>query len=196
MAVAAVIHKGRLKRGFDPRHLGQIDVSGQLTFVYGFKIKLFDLVSIDHNHAGFLGVGGINKHFSRHVVPLRLPDSPDPDRGPAGKTGWERRLVRAMTRPFAWAHDQSGRCPVDRPRSGGMRSRGSSRYFTMGDPSAARFAKPDPVADRKRQFQQPFTGRSGHPKRQTAMPCSGQRILRSRETAPVTTLAAKARSAQ
>ena len=31
--IAAVINKGRLQRGFNPRHFGQIDVSGKLALV-------------------------------------------------------------------------------------------------------------------------------------------------------------------
>ena len=63
MAVSAIVHEGRLQRGFDPRHLGQVDVPGQLALVYGLEIEFFDLVSVDHDHPGFLGVGGVDKHL-------------------------------------------------------------------------------------------------------------------------------------
>jgi hypothetical protein len=63
VAVSAVIHEGRLQRRFDPRHLGEVDVPRKLAFVDGFKVEFLDLVSVDHDHPSFLGVGGIDKHF-------------------------------------------------------------------------------------------------------------------------------------
>ena len=63
MPVPAIFHEGRLQRRFDPRHLGQVDVPGQLALVYGLEIEFFDLVSVDHDHPGFLGMGGVDKHF-------------------------------------------------------------------------------------------------------------------------------------
>jgi len=84
VAVAAVVDEGGLQRGLDPRHLGQIDVSGQLALVQGFKIELFDLVSVHHDDAGFFRMGGVDKHFLGHVFPLR-PKRMDPPGGPDGR---------------------------------------------------------------------------------------------------------------
>ena len=67
VAVSAVIHKGRLQRGFDPRDLGQIDVARNLALVYGLEIKFFDLGSVHHDHPSFLGMGGVDQHFLCHV---------------------------------------------------------------------------------------------------------------------------------
>ena len=81
MPVAAVIDKGRLQRGFDPCYLGQIDVAGKLPAVDGLEIELLDLVSVNHHHAGFLGVGGIDKQFLSHDISLRATA------GPGGRQG-------------------------------------------------------------------------------------------------------------
>ena len=61
--IAAVIHKSRLKRGFNPRHFSQIDVSCNLAFVYCFKIEFFNTISVHHNNPCLLGMGGVDKHF-------------------------------------------------------------------------------------------------------------------------------------
>jgi hypothetical protein len=63
MPIAAVIDKGRLKRGFDPRHFGQIDISRKLAFVYCLKIEFFNTISVHHNNPCLLGMGGVDKHF-------------------------------------------------------------------------------------------------------------------------------------
>ena len=67
MPVPTIIHKGRLKRRLDARYFGEIGIACKLAPVFGFKIELLDLVSVHHNNAGFLRVGGIDKHFLSHV---------------------------------------------------------------------------------------------------------------------------------
>ena len=63
MPVAAVFHKGGLKRWFDPRYLREVNVSGELTPAFGFEVEFLDLVSIGHHDTRLLGVGGIDEHF-------------------------------------------------------------------------------------------------------------------------------------
>src|SRR3546814_3372985 len=47
VAIAAIIHKSRLKRRFNPCYLGEIDVSFELFVLSGFEIKFLDPVSLD-----------------------------------------------------------------------------------------------------------------------------------------------------
>ena len=82
--VAAIVDKGRLQRRFDPDDFGQIDISGELTFVEVFVIEFLDLVSINHYNAGFLRVGGIDKHFLWHIN-----SSPHRRRAPGGAESLE-----------------------------------------------------------------------------------------------------------
>jgi hypothetical protein len=41
-----------------------------LASIFGFKVKFLNFVSINHNNAGFFRVGGIDKHFLRHIIRL------------------------------------------------------------------------------------------------------------------------------
>ena len=68
MPVSAVIDESGLQRWFDPSYLCKIDVASQLAFELAFKIKFFDLVAVHHHDAGFLRMGGIDKHFLWHFV--------------------------------------------------------------------------------------------------------------------------------
>ena len=63
VAVAAIIDKCRLQRGFDPRYLGKIDISPELFSLLGFEIKFLDTVPTYHHNPGFFRVGGIDQHF-------------------------------------------------------------------------------------------------------------------------------------
>ena len=82
--ITAVIDKGRLQRRLDPRYFCKIDVASQLAFVFRFKVELFNLVSVHHHNARFLGVGGIDKHFLSHVFRLHdVADRRHNRRGPA-----------------------------------------------------------------------------------------------------------------
>src|SRR3546814_3661191 len=51
VAIAAIIHKSRLKRRFNPCYLGEIDVSFELFVLSGFEIKFLDPVSLDDGAA-------------------------------------------------------------------------------------------------------------------------------------------------
>ena len=70
MAIAAIVHKGRLKRRLDPSYFCEVDIASKLAFILGFKVKFINLVSVCHHNASFLGVGGVDKHFLSHVVHL------------------------------------------------------------------------------------------------------------------------------
>ncbi len=85
VAVAAVVDEGRLQRRLDARHLGEIDVSGELSLVQRLEIELFNLVSIHHHDAGFFRVGGVDQHFLCHGVFRNRPCA-GPSGGPAPHT--------------------------------------------------------------------------------------------------------------
>jgi len=80
VAVSAVVHESRLQRRLDTGYLGEIDVSRKLAFVDGFKIEFLNLVSVHHDHPGFFGVGGIDKHLLDHDIPINRPHDPDRSR--------------------------------------------------------------------------------------------------------------------
>ncbi len=64
--VAAVVDKGGLQRGFDPRYLGKVDVAAQLFLVCGFKIELFNATAAQDDDPGFFRMRRIDKHFVGH----------------------------------------------------------------------------------------------------------------------------------
>jgi hypothetical protein len=66
VAVAAVIHESGLQRGFDPRDLGEIDVSAQLLLVLRLEIEFLYPVATDDNDARLFCMRGVDKHFVRH----------------------------------------------------------------------------------------------------------------------------------
>ncbi len=76
MAISAIVHKCRLERRLYAGDFCQVNIASQLAFVFGFKIKLFDFVSVDHHNAGFFRVGGIDKHLLCHVVQSHLNRTP------------------------------------------------------------------------------------------------------------------------
>ena len=86
MAVAAIFDERRLKRRFDPRHLGEIDVPAKLSPVSGFEVEFLDLLAAHHHDPGLFRVGGIDKHLVCHdeLSTWRSPTallSPSPDEG-------------------------------------------------------------------------------------------------------------------
>ena len=64
--VPAIFDERRLKRRFDPRHLGEIDVPAKLSPRSGFEVELLDLLTAHHHHPRLLRVGGIDKHLVCH----------------------------------------------------------------------------------------------------------------------------------
>ena len=71
VAVSAVIHKGGLQRGFDPRDLCQINISRELSLVQRLEIEFFDLDSVNHDNPGLFRVCGIDEHLLSHFVLAR-----------------------------------------------------------------------------------------------------------------------------
>jgi hypothetical protein len=64
--VAAVVDKRGLKRRFDPRYLGEINVSAKLLAVCGFKVELLDTIAAQHDHPGFFRVRRVDQHLVGH----------------------------------------------------------------------------------------------------------------------------------
>ena len=62
MAVAAVIDKRRLQRGFDPRHLGKIDIALKLFFGGCLDVVFFETIAVHNDDAHFFGVRAIDQH--------------------------------------------------------------------------------------------------------------------------------------
>jgi hypothetical protein len=70
VTIAAIFDEGGLQRGFDPRDLGEIDITAQLLALRGLEIKLFDAIAADHDDPGFLRVGRIDQHLVGHILTL------------------------------------------------------------------------------------------------------------------------------
>ena len=68
VAVAAIFDEGGLKRRFDARYPGEIDISFELLLVLGLEVEFFDAVTADDDNPCFLRVGGIDKHFVGHYL--------------------------------------------------------------------------------------------------------------------------------
>ena len=66
MAVSTIIYKSRLQRRFDAGYFCEVNIASQLAFVFRFKVKFLNFVSIHHHNAGFFRVGGVDQHFLRH----------------------------------------------------------------------------------------------------------------------------------
>ena len=64
--VPAIFDERRLKRRFDPRHLGEIDVPAKLSPRSGFEVEFLDLLAAHYHHPRLFRVGGIDKHLVCH----------------------------------------------------------------------------------------------------------------------------------
>src|SRR3546814_16449944 len=62
VAVAAIIDERRLQRRFNPRHLGEVDITLELPPFSGFKIKFFYTVPVDDGDPGLLRVARVDEH--------------------------------------------------------------------------------------------------------------------------------------
>ncbi len=107
VAIAAVIDKRRLQRGFDPRDLCQIDVSRNLPSVYGLEIKFLDLGSVDNDHPSLFGMGCVDQHFLCHChvfrAALRRAAPVAPRKSGCVVMGTRaRRVPRPVGRPGPW----------------------------------------------------------------------------------------------
>ncbi len=63
VAVAAILDEGGLERGFDPRHLGEIDVAAQLTPIGSLEVEFLDPRSVDRDDPGLFRVHRIDEHL-------------------------------------------------------------------------------------------------------------------------------------
>jgi hypothetical protein len=70
VTVSAVFDEGGLQRRFDPRYLGEIDISAELLALGGLEIKFFDAIAADHHDPGFFRMGGIDQHLVGHLDTL------------------------------------------------------------------------------------------------------------------------------
>ncbi len=68
VAVAAIIDERGLERGFDPRHLGEIDIPLELFPLGRFEIKFLDTVAFDDGHAGLFPVARVDQHAHGHSL--------------------------------------------------------------------------------------------------------------------------------
>ena len=73
VAVAAVIHEGRLERRLYAGDFGQVDVAGELPLGDRFEIKFVDLVPFCNDDAGLFRVCRVDQHFLCHIVSLGRP---------------------------------------------------------------------------------------------------------------------------
>ena len=78
MTITAIIYKSGLQRRFYPRHLGQVDITFDLSFCGCFNIEINQPFAIDYNDAGLLRMRRVNQHTRRHIFyplhPAKLPD--------------------------------------------------------------------------------------------------------------------------
>ena len=87
VAVAAVLHEGGLERRLHPHDLGQVDVALEGQPVRGFEVEILQPVAVQHHHAGFFRVGGVDQHALCHrrvgSAPLRAGKA-----AAGGGSGW------------------------------------------------------------------------------------------------------------
>jgi hypothetical protein len=67
VAVAAVLDEACLERRFDPRHLGEIDVSLERPATGNFDVEFLKLLSVHHRDPSLFRVGGIDQHCLGHA---------------------------------------------------------------------------------------------------------------------------------
>jgi hypothetical protein len=83
VAVPAVIDKRRLKRRLHTRYFCEVDISFELATFRRFKVKFFNLVSLDHRNPRFLRVAGVDQHPHCHYR-ISVRDLSDP-KGPLAR---------------------------------------------------------------------------------------------------------------
>ena len=65
---AAIFHEGRLQAGLHADDLGEVDVAFELLLGRCLDVEIFEAVTVQHHHAGFFRVGGVDQHAFRHSV--------------------------------------------------------------------------------------------------------------------------------
>ena len=68
VAVSPIINERRLKRRFNPRYFGKIDIALELFMLSGFEVKFLDPVSFGDGHTGFFPVAGVDQHPHCHLI--------------------------------------------------------------------------------------------------------------------------------
>ena len=63
---AAIFHEGGLQAGFNPHHLGEVDIALQLLLRRCLDVEILEAVTVQHHHAGFFRVAGIDQHALGH----------------------------------------------------------------------------------------------------------------------------------
>ena len=88
VTAAAVFDEGRLERRLHPDDLGQVDIALQLLFGGSLDIEIFEPITVQHHHAGFFRVCGIDQHAFGHLVAHSgAPPARAHRRGGGGKIG-------------------------------------------------------------------------------------------------------------
>ena len=68
MAVAAILDEGGLEAGLHADHLGEVDVPLELPLGRCLDVEILETVTVQHHHAGFFRVGGVDQHALGHSV--------------------------------------------------------------------------------------------------------------------------------
>ena len=68
VAIAAVFDERGLETGFYPDDLGEVDVAFELSLARRLDVEIFQPVTVQHHHAGFFRVRGIDQHAFGHSV--------------------------------------------------------------------------------------------------------------------------------
>ena len=66
--VAAVFDEGGLQAGLYPDHLGEVDVALELALGRCLDVEILQPVTVQHHHAGFFRVRGVDQHTLGHLV--------------------------------------------------------------------------------------------------------------------------------
>src|SRR3546814_5402883 len=66
VAIAAVFDEGSLQRRFDPRYLGEVDVTFELLAGTCFVVEILKSIARLNHHPGLFRVAGIDKHTFGH----------------------------------------------------------------------------------------------------------------------------------
>ncbi len=66
VAATTVFDEGGLERGLHPDHLGEVDIALELLLGRCLDVEIFEAVTVQHHHAGFFRVCGIDQHAFGH----------------------------------------------------------------------------------------------------------------------------------
>ena len=70
MPAAAILDEGCLQRRLHPHHFGEVYVTLELLLSGTLDVEIFEAVTVQHHHAGFFRVGGIDQHNFGHQAVL------------------------------------------------------------------------------------------------------------------------------